>query len=250
METLTASQAETAVLPHAMAAYVAWLAPQMEALRTALPATFRTARGRAAALGGHLRIPEALAHLWLGLDCGLSFATEVGALDSAGATDLRTRCWSALVEGAVLQGRLVEEEKPVRRFLEVLATLLAQQRVLVLPATDPADEVAPERTFIGWHDDEALYLLPDAAFQAVARFLRDSGDSFPIRETRLRRDLVGEGLAEARAGRTTCLVRVGGRPRRVLLLRRGPVESYLGEVLPLSASFVTACNRSDETVEP
>lgn len=201
-----------------------------------MPATlreqFRSARARAEKSGPHLRIPEALAHLWLGIDAGLGYAEEIKACDAIEAADIRDRCWEALVERAKIQGRLVEEEKPSHLFIRILNTLLVQKRAVLLSKDSSAEGLRAEVPFVGWQDDEYLYLLPDAVFQAVARFAKDAADPFPIRENRLRQDLVQEGLAKADPGRTTSSARVGGFVRRVICLRRAAISVVLGEELP------------------
>jgi hypothetical protein len=92
---------------------------------------------------------------------------------------------------------------------------------------------------VGWQDDEALYLVPEAAHQVVSRFCRDAGEPFPIRRERLQKDLVLEGLAEREEGRYTKIVRVGGRVRRVLWLKRRAVVALLGEDFPPASPVVT-----------
>jgi len=73
---LTAMQEQTLPLAHAMAGYIRWLAPQMDDMSTLLRKTFTAARTKASAGAEHLRIPEAAAHLSLGLHCGLTYARE------------------------------------------------------------------------------------------------------------------------------------------------------------------------------
>ena len=73
------AQANTAPLAQAMSAYVAWLAPQMSPLPTTPAAAFAEARQTVLADDPHLRVPEAIAHLYLGLDLGLCCAQELGA---------------------------------------------------------------------------------------------------------------------------------------------------------------------------
>jgi hypothetical protein len=62
---LTKIQGQTAKLAYAMAGYIRWLAPQMEAMPALLRESFMAARANATAGSEHLRIPEAAAHLWL-----------------------------------------------------------------------------------------------------------------------------------------------------------------------------------------
>lgn len=198
---LTEAQREAAQLPHAMAGYIAWLTPQMPTIPALLRKTFEGARARSIADGEHLRIPEVLAHLWLGLHCGLTCAEEIGACSASEAEDLRGQGWEALLSLGRAQGRLVEEERPTRRFLRVLLTLITQRRVLLLPRDEGGEGFSDGPPLIGWQDEEALYLTPEAAVQAVGRFCRDGGEPFPFREERLKRDLAKEGLSECDPGR-------------------------------------------------
>ena len=224
---LTQAQQEAARLPHALAGYVAWLAPQMPGLPALLRETFEGAKGRAAGAGEHLRVPEGLAHLWLGLHCALNYAEEIGACSRAEADELRDAGWSALLEVGHAQGRLVEEERPTRRFLYVLLTLVTQRRVVLLPANEEKPDTASE--FLGWFDEEHLFLLPEAAFKAVSRFCQEAGEPFPVREDRLRADLAKEGISVCAGGRYTATVTVGGRKRRVLQLRLEAAENVVGQ---------------------
>jgi hypothetical protein len=102
----------------------------------------------------------------------------------------------------------------------------------LLPKDDSGEALKGGPDLVGWQDAEALYLLPEAAHQAVTRFCREAGEPFPVRSERLRRDLAQEGLSECDPGRYTTTARVGGRSRRVLRLRLLAVEALLGEEFP------------------
>ena len=122
---LAEAQRQAGRLPHALAGYIAWLAPQMRTLAPLLRETFQGVRARASADGEHLRVPEALAHLWIGLHAGLKYAEEIGACSEGQGEALRARGWEALRALGRAQGRLVESERPTRRFLRLLLTLVA-----------------------------------------------------------------------------------------------------------------------------
>jgi len=85
---------------------------------------------------------------------------------------------------------------------------------------------------VGWQDEEGLYLVPEAAHQAVSRFCRDAGEPFPVRRERLQKDLALEGLTECDPGRHTKKIRLGVITRRVLSLKRQVVADQLGEDFP------------------
>jgi hypothetical protein len=245
MAALSEAQRTSSVLPHAMAGFIEWLAPQMDALPGILRQAFEGARHRATTGGEHLRVPGILANLWLGVDCGLRYAEEIGAISGSDADGLRSRCWSALVEVGTRQAQSVEGERPSRRFLAVLATLLAQGKAVLL-GKDLHCDTHSRASLVGWQDENFIFLLPDASFQAVAQFCREAGEFFPVRCERLLRDFNREEVSECAAGRNTTTARVGGQTRRVLKLRRDRAEALLGEELPSSLDFVTDVTASRE----
>jgi hypothetical protein len=228
---LTAAQQFAHRLPHAMSGYITWLASQMAELKAKLGEAFAGARARAVESNEHLRIPEGLAHLWIGLDCGLNYAVEVGACSPEEAEKIRGEAWEALTSLGRSQGRLVEEERPSRRFLRVLHTLLVQRRGVLLARSDGGEDLQGSE-LLGWQDNEFLYLIGEAAWHAVSRFCRDAGEVFPVREERLKQDLLKEGLAEPDPGRRTATVKIAGRTRRALRLNRAKVEELVGETFP------------------
>jgi hypothetical protein len=230
---LTQAQEQAAHLTHAMAGYIGWLAPQMADMPQLLRETFRGARTKATDGSEHLRIPEAAAHLWCGLHCGLTYAREAGALSTGQAAELGEKCWKAFLEIGREQAKIVEEEKPTRRFLGVLYTIIAQGRAALLLLKDETPgEPKAGIDFIGWRDDDFLYLLPEATFSAVVRFCRDTGEHFPIRQDRLKRDLAKEGISECESGRFTNNLWVGDRTRRILKLSIAKIKDLIGEDLP------------------
>ncbi len=97
---------------------------------------------------------------------------------------------------------------------------------------DYADNGASEQDLIGWRDDEALYLIPDAAFKAVAGFCREAGEPLATRQQRTKKDLFEQGISETDAGRLTTTICLNGRTRRVLKLLIPKIEEVLGEDFP------------------
>lgn len=236
LERLTAAQAEVGRYPHALAAYLLWLSPQWEEIAARLPAQVHSLRDQArlCLTGLHLRLPAALALLYTGFDLGVSFAVEVGALVEAEAEDLRARAWEALKAGSEAQARRVEQERPTVRFIEVLAALLAQGKIY-LDHKDVTGRIGggvAGEELIGWYDDQSLYLLGKVAYNRAARFLRDQGEAFPIKESTLRKYLIEEGILRPAQDKTSDVIRVGNGTRRVLCIDRQRVEEIAGELPP------------------
>jgi hypothetical protein len=231
---LTTLQEKRDRLPHAMAAYLAWLAPQLGTVGKELRTVFEERRRRATREGQHPRIPGGIAQLWLGVEWALRFAVAVGAVTRVTADEHGARAWAALLEAGRDQARAVEGERPTRRFLDLVFSLCAQGRAaLVPPGADGGGLRGP--VLVGWEDAGNFYLMPNAAFELVARACRDAGEPFATRQKMLWRDLQQEGLLSQveKNGRLTITKRLGGRVVRVLALDRGRVERHLEIELPV-----------------
>ncbi|MEK7848987.1 MAG: DUF3854 domain-containing protein [Chloroflexota bacterium] len=215
---LTRCQKEAVRYPHAMAGYIRWLAEGWERWQGELPRAWETLRERARG-DGHLRIPEALACLYLGCSLGFTFAAHTGAMGGEEAERWRSTAWEELLKLAGEQGKRVEEEKPGRRFLEVLRTLLAQGKAVLFPKSllnGDRPPLMPGQEHLGWRDEDFAYLIPTAAYHLVARYCRDEGGVFPVKERTLWRELAREKVILHSNGRYQELLWVDGAPRRVL----------------------------------
>jgi hypothetical protein len=234
---LTEAQKQADRLPHAMAGYLRWLAPQIPILPGQLAQQFAATRATLHSHGQHLRIPEAIAHLYLGLDWALRYAEVVGACSADEAEALRQEARDALIALGQSQGQIVETERPTRRFLSVLLALVVQERADLRLRTHPDLPRVDHAELLGWQDADAIYLIPHAAYKMVTRFCQDSNEPFPVAYSRLIKDLQKDGLTECDEDRHTRTVKIGKRPHRVLKLRRDAVARLLGEDFPTVTPF-------------
>ena len=229
---LTKVQEQASLLPHAMAGYIQWLAPQMSRLGSVAREKFADARNSMSA-AGHLRVPETMAHLRIGIDFMLAYAEEIEALPHRHAEELRHEVFEVFLRLGRDQAVLVEGERPTRQFLTVLATMLATGEAALFPKDDAGDLTgergASGKEMLGWQDDAHIYLLPDAAYRAVTRFCKDSSNPFVVTDARLRDDLVREGIAEPDKDRKTTTAKINGHTRRVLKLHTAAVEGLIGQ---------------------
>jgi DNA polymerase-1 len=213
----TAVQQNVGRLPHAMRGYLEWLAPQIPHLMEHLPQAFREAHRRAMQAGhGHLRAPEAVAFLSIGMDLGLQYATEIGAITAAEADTIREESWAAFTAGAQEQGQRVADEDPSAVVFGKLQTILAQGRVVLCEPEQPlesTDRVGVHA--IGWRDERYVYLIPDAAREAVVRATTGDGIHVPNVKVIGRALIHRRLLVEVDDGRQTKQLRFGGRPVRV-----------------------------------
>jgi hypothetical protein len=240
---LTRAQADSAHLRYAMAAYLGWLAPQMDALEPKLKEIFSQRREDFTKEGGHLRIAPTIASLAVGAEMGIRYALACRAIDTRKATQLRDRMKAAFHAIGNAQFKRVSEESPARRYLSILAAALSSGAALMtskcmnsLISSVDATRVAPH---IGWYDAQYLYLQPDASLKVVVEFCYKSGNSFHARTSVLRKDLLRSGVLECGDNSEhTRVVRIGRESRRVLQLRRSTAEALAGESLPGSYTIV------------
>jgi hypothetical protein len=229
---LTRAQADAAqgLYAQAMAAFIRWLAPQMDKLKATLPQRARELREEIRRESwDHDKIPDNLASLLLGLETYWMFATEVGALSQEEDGELYARAWGALLDTARAQAGHQEAEEPTGRFLSLLAAALVSGRAHVANARTggrPEDAESwgwrgtePQGGLVGWVDEANLLLEPDAAFAMAQRLAREQGGCLAITPRTLWRRMADRGLLASReAGRNLQYFTIYGRRRRVLHL--------------------------------
>ncbi|MCG3140708.1 MAG: DNA primase [Anaerolineae bacterium] len=225
---LSAAQGERAFYAHALAGFLQWLAPQWADLEPRIAETWRELRTRSQREGQHLRLPESIASLFVAFDLALRYAEEIDAISAADAQTLLNAGWAALRETGDKQHRHIETERPTRRYLEVLAELVAQGTARIAELADTAPRLA-DKDFLGWRDDDFLYLLPGESYRRVSEFVRQQGRYFGIKETALRKALAEEGvLHKENAENSTSRIRVQDKQVRVLKLDRRVIEKLYG----------------------
>ncbi len=227
----------------AMAGYVAWLAPQIDALRESLPERLRVDREawRTELGPGHARAPDNAAQLWLGVDMLLRYALDAQAIVEADAAGLRAEARAAL--GAVMsaQAGISGSEGEADRFLALLrAALLAGRAHLRDGETHREPVMAhtygwrstrdqagteiwqPAGETIGWVRHPEIWLDPEAALAVVQGLARAQGRPIDLGARTLWSRLADAG--HIRTGtdgggvRTTHQRSVAGRRRRVIVM--------------------------------
>jgi len=232
LERLSQAQAEANRYPHAMIGYLSWLAGQWDHLAEYLPQRKLEQRERLVTEmhDSHLRVPDTLTTLYLGLDLGLAYAVDVGALSKVDADAWRERGWEALRVNAEAQAQRVVNEQPTVLFLNVLGGLVAQGRVWLKQRDGDGiigdDEAKSE--LLGWYDDMYVYLIPKAVYNRVCRFMRDEGRHFPVKQRTLNKALLEAGyLHRVEEDRYSGSVWIDGRVERAIHLCREKIVPYV-----------------------
>lgn len=192
---VTELQAQAPILRQAMRGYIEWLQPQLPELRRTLP-EFRDEIRREMQKGSsaHLRQPESSANLYVGLDLGVRYAEDTGALTRQRADDLRRRLREALTGLARRHAQGLSEIHPAEIFVEVLSTLYTQGKVQLLDAVDGLPS-GTEIEMVGWRRADLALVIPEAAHRRVAMFTREAGDHWAPSLRDLHKDLVERGYA-------------------------------------------------------
>lgn len=230
---LTACQHDAAagLYAGAMAAFVGWLAPQLDDVRRRWPSDLAAIRAEVTANGQHARTPGIVADLLLGWRTFLLFAQNVAAIDERQAKSLADRGRRAIEAAADRQAEHQQANEPAAHFVRLLAAALASGRCHIarLDGCKPTNSAAwgwrqgePQGQLIGWLDEELILLEPDAAYAAVQRFSGDQGEAIAVGSSTLRKRLHERGyLAKTDPARETLTVRrkIDGTARNVLILR-------------------------------
>ncbi len=224
-------------LSHAMGGYLSWAGQNWETLSKIAPEGWEVYRQKAFQPGLHLRIPEAVAGLMVGLTTGLEYAAYVGAIGRAEASALQARGWDALMAGAKSMSERVRDEKADQLFVRTLKDWLTQGKICLRPKDGGAVLGGLEEKtgveMLGWYDGSRYYLLPEATYSRLARHAKEQGETFPVSEHTLRKSLAESGTIDLDTeGRRTFVIRVDDKMQRVLAVRRNVVDGQAEPELP------------------
>ncbi|MCL5283108.1 MAG: DUF927 domain-containing protein [Armatimonadetes bacterium] len=240
---LTEAQREHSLLySQSMAAYLSWLAPQIDNLKEELPQKMSEYRNRFGEYATHGRVAESAAKLMIGFSLFLRFAVECDAIDENKAEGLSREAFRILAQAAQETSALTEQEQPQMIALRLLASAFENKSAYLTnrdgdaPAPpafagvtgqrygwppphydhngDPSYSPKPGSTRIGWTDEEGnLYLDPETTFEKIYRISASQGKPFPLRSARNLGISIKESglLAQTDPDRTTIRARSEGK---------------------------------------
>ncbi|MBK8999622.1 MAG: DUF3854 domain-containing protein [Myxococcales bacterium] len=224
-DVLTELQLNAKRLPHAMRGYIEYLISQDAWLRAHAKERVRQLRAEFANDQVHARQPGICARLMFAAEVFAGYAMSIGVFDQVEANAFLARFRAGLLAASTEHATTVEERKPVTRFANMLAGLVAQGRVRIENDAQTQPMMMAGETFIGCRDGDRLRLLPEPTFRAVTSAMRDAGDHFPVSSETLWAEFRTLGfLAEHEPGRTTKKLVCGGVRTRVVVLWSKHVE--------------------------
>lgn len=225
----------------ATAAFLKWLAPQLDMLREKFKSDLPDLRARFER-SGHRRTLDIVLQLSWAWGLFLRFAQEIGSIDEAQCKNLSTRIEGALIGLAEAQAEHQVAQDPAPRFLELLnsAFVSGSAHLANLEGSAPCgyeapcgwrkvsigtgdyqrQEWRPQGDRVGWIDGEKVFLDPEASYRAAQRMSAD-GDGIGVSAQTLRKRLhQASYLASTDPNRKTLKVRkmIEGRRQDVLHL--------------------------------
>lgn len=223
---LTDLQQRAGELSAAMASYCEWISPQINSLSQTLGKTFRDLRDAAQNKGEHARLAETGAWLHTGFSAFLRFAVNAGAMTQEVAEREELNAWLTILGLSSTQSRRVSEDRPSKRFIEVLRDMLASEIVWCKPVTGIG--ASKDGALIGWENFEAFFFIPGEVYRQVCRFCSTQGTRFPLTERRLWTHLAADGMIDTeKVGNrsyNTILKTIDGSRRRVLVMPKSRLE--------------------------
>lgn len=265
LEVLTELQEarDEGVLAQAMGGYVQWLAPKLDELAETLPERKQALRQEALDAGkAHARTPDIVAGLMIGLEMLLQFATAHGAITEDKAGQIWTDCQKAINEVARRQGDVLEEEDPVRRFLDLLVSAMSGgsahlegakgglpkatpeaygwRETSTIVNNTPVTDHRPYGKRVGWVDDFSVYLDPDVAFAVAQSLANSQGHPIAIGEKTLRKRMADQGLIVSSDNSVnTKRISLSGARRRVVHISRETLHPDITKPEELPGHFGT-----------
>jgi hypothetical protein len=236
LERLSEFQKHLAELPAAMAAFIDYIRNDIDCSRNKVRESFEKVRSDLAAMSAtHQRLPENVAHLYVGLEQLMNFAQSIGALTEREVFHHLDVGLKALVDLSSKQSETIIEDRPTRIFIRtILEALATGECFLADRRTDVKllNYVTSNSKKIGWADEAGVYLLPSASFELANERIRSRG-GLHTTETELKNALKSEGYLKhtpSEKGRTEAKRRCPGHTGRVLWFSRDLFAELLRDV--------------------
>lgn len=186
-------------------------------------------------MGQHLRTPENLANIAVGIEMFLRFAKNKGAIDEKECRAVWEQSWKVLINLSEIQTQRQQEEDPVRETHRLLqsadeAGQLSFRKpdedgdaAFTLGGRGPDAKRGDSDNFIGWRESEssAWWLEPNRLWTILQRLFRDQGRSVPKDKVDLFTDMENNAFItkrdeKGRSGVPTVKRLINGKRVRVI----------------------------------
>ncbi|WP_028988094.1 DUF927 domain-containing protein [Thermicanus aegyptius] len=192
LDKLSEAQDESGKLSHSGRGYLEWLAPKIEELPQKLRDEFRTIRILSMRSDQHGRIPETVAHLYIGFKMFTAYAEEKGLLAQEERENMLNDAFQLFLNLASQHNDGMFEETPVNMFLTAINELIATGKAFLIKQHSTAESSSGE--LIGYEDNRHFLLIPETTMNMVTQFYQKQNRNFPLTKDALIKQLDTEGL--------------------------------------------------------
>jgi hypothetical protein len=209
-----------------MSGYLLWLSQGYSTLRTRVHQRIRELRLSATKSDQHLRTPENLANLGVGIEMFLKFALAKQAITPVEFQKRWDHCWETLITLGAAQNVQQQNEDPIREALRLLAS--ADQAGQIFFRCPDGSEVGQNsqalRTdnFIGWRNDENSDWLcePNRLYAKIKRLFEEQGRTLPLKKSDLFQRMIDRGYLPRsdEPDRYTVKRKIDGERKRVIAI--------------------------------
>ncbi len=222
-EKLSVIQEKASLLPHAMSSYILWIQKNMKDITSFFDKRFITLRKTTSIEGSHGKLNEQVAYLQATLETVLNWLKTANAINDEQAEDMSDKGWKIFKKLRDQQSLRLQEESPVKRFLEILSALINQEKVKLSHVDLPGEIIGGNNgNRIGHYDETFLYLRPRETWHELREYLIREGSYFPLKKERVYTMLRESHLIETKKNENTIPVTIHGKKDRFLkLLREG-----------------------------
>jgi hypothetical protein len=172
------------------------------------------------------------AHVLLGIRLGLSYATHTGAITKADAVAMLKNAKEEIRSLAESQSEHVRDELPSQRFINTLEALISRDDFYLTDQFGTSESIG--KVWLGWYDNDYIYVQSESAYNAVAEFLRREGAPPLLKNKSLYSMLERQGYIMPREGRGSTVARYQNRVYRVICFYRNKVNFLIEKVTPPS----------------
>jgi hypothetical protein len=226
LDRLSNLQQRAGLLPHAMSSFIHWLRDNLEWIEEEKSQQIEHFR-KEACKENSFKLAEHISMLQYTSLLVCNWLVAKDAISGEKAAEMHDESWRILLNLSREHRQLIENEDPVKKFIEILQALQIQGKIRI------ANKYLPDKVeigningeIIGYCDDDNLYLHPEPLMQSVKIRCRAIGSEFPIDDTSLFKALKNRGMTRTDPDRVTRKVRLPGSegPIRVLQLNRDMV---------------------------
>ncbi len=223
---LTSVQEKSSYLSLSMRGYIEWLTPRIDELPGYLKKQFVELRKKAQNDQQHARMPETVAWLQTGFIVMLNYFSDTGVISQTQVKNMLHDSWELFKGLASRQNTRLEEDKPTRKFIDALRDLLDTSKCHTIPINNSGVNATKMTGFIGYEDDEFLYLHSDTAYNEVFEFYKNRGENFPITKGMLIKQLSFEKmiLVDNASERREKVKKIGGKSIRLLWMYKNTLK--------------------------